>query len=159
MAMQVLINLFIAFLWVMLQESWTVLTFLSGYLIGILILFLLDRFLPTKFYVRTLLAVINLILIFMLELAISAIIVLKEILKPKVTITPGIFTLETDLESDLEIILLSLLITLTPGSVVMEITPDKKLLYVHGLDMPSSIDAVTKSQIRFEKAIKKVTRP
>ena len=51
-----------------------------------------------------------------------------------------------------------MLITLTPGSVVMEISPDGKTLYVHAMDIPESSDAVLKSTKAFEKAIKDVTR-
>lgn len=66
--------------------------------------------------------------------------------------------METELETDTEVALLSLLLTLTPGSVVMEITPDGKTLYIHALDIPESSDAVIKSTKLFEKAIKDVTR-
>jgi len=67
--------------------------------------------------------------------------------------------LNTSLEGEVEVTLLALLITLTPGSVVIEISPDNKVLYVHAMDIPELSDGVRQSQIRFEKAIKRVTRP
>lgn len=168
MPTQVLINLFIAFLWMLMQESINILTFFTGYLVGLFILFLLRRYLKQQFYVVTFLAVINLTLIFLKELFISSIFVIKRVIKPRIDITPGIFALETDLYSDLEITLISMLITLTPGSVVMEIdvAPDlatdddlpPTTLFIHGFDLPESIVEVTKSKNSFENAIKKVTR-
>jgi multicomponent Na+:H+ antiporter subunit E len=97
-------------------------------------------------------------LVFLQELLTSGIVVAKQILQPRLNLTPGIFTLETDLERDVEVTLLAMLITLTPGSVVLEISPDHKCLYIHGMDLPESIDSVNKSKLRFEDKIRQVTR-
>lgn len=159
MPMQVLINLFIGFMWMFLQDNWSVLTFFSGYLFGLLVLFILRRYMRSKFYPITLFYVVNLLLVFIYELFSSSILVIKQVLRPKINITPGIFTLETDLEGDVEVTLLALLITLTPGSVVAEISDDGKRFYIHAMDIPESSDSVLRSQVKFETAIKKVTRP
>lgn len=158
MAMQVLINLFVAFLWMFFQDEWSILSFIGGYFVGLLVVFSLRRFFPTSFYLRKLLAAIQLFLVFFRESVVSSIDVIRHVIRPKLNITPGIFKLETELESDLEVTLLALLITLTPGSVVMEVTPDRKVFYVHALKLPESIDAVNASKVKFEKAIKEVTR-
>lgn len=159
MPMQVLLNLLIGFMWMFFQDHWSMLTFLSGYCFGLFVLFLLRRFFSTKFYPITLFYVVNLIIVFMYELFASSVLVIKQILRPKLNISPGIFTLETDLETDLEITLLAMLITLTPGSVVTEISHDGKRFYIHAMDIPESSNAVLRSQKKFEAAIKKVTRP
>ncbi|WP_031513333.1 Na+/H+ antiporter subunit E [Desulfofalx alkaliphila] len=158
MPIQVLINLFIGFLWMFFQDSWSALTFLGGYTFGLLVIFILRRFFPTKFYLFTLYAALRLFLIFMYELFMSSILVIRKIITPKINIKPGIFSFKTTLESDIEVTLLALLITLTPGSVVMEISSDNKILYVHTMDMPELSIAVIQSMDRFEEAIKKVTR-
>lgn len=158
MPVQVLLNIFIAYLWMFLQDSTSIINFISGYFVGLFILFFMRRFFKKPFYIFTLAAVGKLFVIFIHELATSSLMVMKHILRPKIDVKPGIFRLETDLEGDLEITLLSLLICLTPGSVVMEITPDAKALYVHGLNMPESRESVLKSKLIFEKAIKDVTR-
>ncbi|MCM3041467.1 Na+/H+ antiporter subunit E [Paenibacillus motobuensis] len=158
MPVQVLLNIFIAYLWMFLQDSTSIINFISGYFVGLLVLFFMRRFFQKPFYPFTLAAVGKLFIIFIHELATSSLMVMKHVLRPKLDVKPGIFKVETDLEGDLEITLLSLLICLTPGSVVMEITPDEKVLYVHGLNMPESKDSVLKSKLVFEKAIKDVTR-
>ena len=158
MPMQVLINVSIGILWMFLQDDWSVLTFFSGYLFGLIVLFILRRYFPSKFYVITLLAIGKLFFVFIHELFTSSVLVIRQVIRPKINITPGIFTLETDLEGDLEITLLSLLLTLTPGSVVVEVSPNSKLFYIHAMDIPESRDAVLRSQVIFEAAIKKVTR-
>ena len=159
MPMQVLINIIIGVLWMFFQDNWSVLTFSGGYLLGLFILFILRRFLPDKFYLFTLQAMVELLLIFIYELIISSILVIGKIIAPEINIRPGIFAFETSLEGDVEVTLLSMLITLTPGSVVVEVSHDNKILYVHAMDIPELSDAVLRSKDRFEKAIKKVTRP
>jgi multicomponent Na+:H+ antiporter subunit E len=158
MPMQVLVNLFIGIIWMFLQDDWSVLTFFGGYLFGLLVLFILRRYLPTKFYLVTLLAIIQLFLVFIYELLTSSILVIRQVTRPRINVTPGIFTLETELEGDLEVTLLALLLTLTPGSVVVEVASNNKKFYIHAMDIPESSDAVLLSTIKFEKAIKKVTR-
>ncbi|WP_042357108.1 Na+/H+ antiporter subunit E [Bacillus rubiinfantis] len=158
MALQVLINLFVAFLWMFLQDEWRPLSFFSGYLVGVIVVFGLRRFFPSSFYLKKLFAAVNLFLVFFWESVVSSINVITHVIRPQLVITPGIFRLDTELETELEVTLLALLITLTPGSVVMEVTPDRKTFYVHALHLPESVVAVISSKTKFEAAIRKVTR-
>jgi multicomponent Na+:H+ antiporter subunit E len=155
---QLLVNLLVAFLWMFLQDSWDFISFTGGYLVGIFIVFSMRRFFKKRFYLITLLAVFKLFLVFLRELVSSSILVVRQVTRSTINVTPGIFKVKTDLEGDWEVSLISLLISLTPGSVVMEVSPDGKTLYVHAMDIPASSDAVFKSTKAFEKAIKDVTR-
>ena len=158
MPFQILLNISVAFLWMFFQDEWSFLQFLGGYLVGILILFFMRRFFQKPLYLLFAYAVAKLLFIFLKELISSSYLVITQVLRPKINITPGIFRIDTDLEGDLEVSLLSMLICLTPGSVVMEVTPDAKTLYIHAMDIPDSKTSVLKSQIIFERAIKDVTR-
>lgn len=158
MPFQMLVNILIAFLWIFFQDNWSFMTFFEGYIIGIVILLFTRRFFKTPFYLLFVYAALKLVFVFVRELIASGITVMRQILRPKINVTPGIFRIDTDLEGDVEITLLSLLICLTPGSVVMEVTPDYKSLYVHAMDIPDSKNSVLKSQKIFERAIKDVTR-
>ncbi|WP_059170281.1 Na+/H+ antiporter subunit E [Bacillus sp. FJAT-27445] len=158
MPLQVLTNLFIALLWSALQEDWSALTFINGYFVGMIVLFLMRRFLPQNFYLITFINIIKLGAVFIQELFISSFMVIRHVIRPKLAITPGTLTLETDLESDIEVTLLALLLTLTPGSVVIKVSDDNKTFFVHVLDTSDSNEAILNSKIRFENSIKKVTR-
>lgn len=158
MPVQVLINLFIAFLWMFFQDEWGILSFFSGYIVGIVVLFSLRRFFPSSFYLKRFIAIMNLFILFIRESVTSSVAIIKEVIRPNIDVTPGIFKMETDLEGDLEITLLALLLTLTPGSVVIEVSPNNKIFYLHALNLPESKQAVFQSQIKYEKAIKEVTR-
>ena len=160
MPAQFLINMFIALLWTLLmdEDAFHFTTFLTGYLIGIGILFLMQRFFGSQFYLRRVYSALKLLLIFITELFQSSLLIMKQILSPKLKIQPGIFTYEHNMEGDYELTTLALLLTLTPGSVVMEVSPDGKIFYIHAMDIEESRDAVLKSIKAFEKAIMEVTR-
>jgi multicomponent Na+:H+ antiporter subunit E len=157
---QFLLNIFIAVLWMLLKDEneahFT--TFFTGFLIGVLILYLMHRFFGMQFYLKRIFAVGKLISIFVWELIISSLLVLRQICSPKLNITPGIFTYKTALQGEGEITTLALLLTLTPGSVVMEVSPDGKLFYIHAMDIEKSKISVLRSIESFEKVIMEVTR-
>ncbi|WP_230500126.1 Na+/H+ antiporter subunit E [Sutcliffiella rhizosphaerae] len=158
MAVQLLINLTIATLWMFLNDTFDPVTFFSGYLVGLVILFSMRRFFSTSFYFIKIYAILKLVTIFTYELIQSSILVVRQIMKPKLDITPGIFKIQTELEGEWEVSLLALLLTLTPGSVVLEISQDGKEFTMHAMDIPISSDSVRKTKETFEKAIMEVTR-
>lgn len=158
MAFQILLNFFLAFVWMFLSVSFTSQSFIIGYLLGLLVIFAFRRFFNSRFYLLRVAAVINLFFLFLKELILANISVLKTILRPKLDFQPGIFALPTDLKTDWEITLLANLITLTPGTLVMDISYDNKILYVHAIDIPDADQAIDEIKNSFEKAIMEVSR-
>jgi len=158
MPIQILLNLLIAFIWMFLQNSWSGTTFLLGYLIGLGMMFLLRRFLPKPFYLKKVWAIIYLLLLFLKELLLSNITVLKHIIQPKLDIKPGIIALPTELTRDWEITTLACLITLTPGTVTVDLSIEGDVLYIHAMDIPDAEEVILQIKNTFEKAIMEVTR-
>ncbi|MFD1450436.1 MULTISPECIES: Na+/H+ antiporter subunit E [Oceanobacillus] len=158
MPFQILINVLLAILWMFLQNEYTFVSFLFGYLIGILILFVIRRFLKFDFYLKKVWAIIKLIYLFMIELIKANIDVVKVVLKPKQDHQPGIVAVRTSLESDFEISMLAALITLTPGTISMDFSDDSKTIYVHSIDVPDKEAMIKDIQDSFEKAIMEVTK-
>lgn len=158
MAFQILINLIIAFSWMFLKNEWAFADFFVGYFWGLVIIFTMRRFIPGRFYFERVLAAGKLLFLFLRELILANVQVIRDILRPKLTIEPGIFAMPTELKSEWEITLLSLLISLTPGTLVMDISDDNKVLYIHAMNIPDSDQAVAEIKNTFEKAIMEVTR-
>lgn len=160
MLFQIMLNIVIAVLWMFLkdEDQAEISTFFTGYLIGMVVMYLMHRFFGQPFYMKKVWSICKLILLFLKELTLSSIAVLKQICSPKLNITPGIFAYETKLESNIETTVLALLLTLTPGSVVMEIAEDGQLFYIHAMDIEQSKADVIRSMAQFEKAIMEVTR-
>ncbi|MBS4190721.1 Na+/H+ antiporter subunit E [Bacillus sp. FJAT-49705] len=158
MAFQILLNVFLGFLWMFFTVSYEPVTFLKGYLLGLVIIFSFRRFFQSRFYLLRVIAAINLVLLFIKELILSNISVIKLVLKPKLDIRPGIFALPTVLEKEWEITILANLITLTPGTLVVDVSEDNKLLYIHAIDIDDVEDAIISIKDSFEKAIMEVSR-
>jgi multicomponent Na+:H+ antiporter subunit E len=158
MAFQILLNVFLAWIWMFLKVSYDSVTFFIGYLLGMIIIFSFQRFFQSRFYIYRVLAVIRLFFIFIRELILSNISVLKVILKPKLDIRPGIFALSTELQKDWEITILANLITLTPGTLVIDVSSDNKVLFIHAMDIADAQEAINSIKNTFEKAIMEVSR-
>ncbi|WP_080874683.1 Na+/H+ antiporter subunit E [Oceanobacillus timonensis] len=158
MPFQILINVLLAILWMFLQNEYTAVNFISGYVIGILILFIIRRFLKFEFYLKRVWAIIKLIYLFIVELIKANIDVVKVVLKPKQDHQPGIVAVRTKLESHFEISILAALITLTPGTISMDFSQDSKTIYIHSLDVPDKESMIKNVHDSFEKAIMEVTK-
>lgn len=158
MAFQILLNVFLAFMWMFIKVSFDVTDFIKGYIFGLIIIFVFRRFFHSRFYLGRVIAVIKLFLLFLKELVLSNIAVLKVVLKPKLDMRPGIFALETVLTEDWEITVLSNLITLTPGTLVIAVSDDNKTLYIHAMDITDVEESISSIKNTFEKAILEVSR-
>ncbi|MET3112230.1 multicomponent Na+:H+ antiporter subunit E [Salinicoccus halitifaciens] len=132
--------------------------FVFGFLIGLLLLFLLRRFMEFDFYFERVIAFVRLVWIFLIEMIKANIDVAKVVLRPRMNHKPGIIAVETSLETELEISTLAALITLTPGTVSMDFSSDGKTIYVHSIDVDDQDAMVAQIKGSFEKAIKEVTK-
>lgn len=157
MAFQIVLNVFLGFMWMFIKVSFDFSSFVKGYFFGLLIIFVFRRFFNSRFYLVRVYAVVKLTFIFLKELILSNIAVLKVVLKPKLDMRPGIFAYETVLTRDWEITLLSSLITLTPGTLVIDVSEDNKILYIHAMDIEDIEDATKSIKESFEKAILEVS--
>jgi len=79
-----------------------------------------------------------------------------DILTPKMLDQPGFMDVEIHLKSDTGILLLSNLVSMTPGTLVVDANLQKKLLKVHVLYLRD--EAKERAEImRFQKMIKRIT--
>lgn len=158
MAIQVLINVLLAALWMMLSETYTFGAFIFGYLFGILFVLAALPLLPGKYlYLRPVWKTIVLAGIFMKELVLANIDVIKIVIQKEIKNEPAFFAYPTELKKDWEITLLSQLITLTPGTIVVAISDDQKTLYIHSIDFSDIDSEISTIKDSFEKAIKEVS--
>ncbi|MEQ6375828.1 Na+/H+ antiporter subunit E [Bacillaceae bacterium S4-13-58] len=158
MAFQIVINILIAIIWMFLGETYTLPSFVMGYTIGLLLILMLQRFIPDEFYLRKVYKILALIFLFLKELTLSNLSILKLIYKPKLDIKPGIFELPTELKSNWEITLLANLITLTPGTLSVAVSNDQSKIYIHAMDIPDVQKSINEIKESFERAIMEVTR-
>jgi len=157
MAFQILLNAILAFTWMFMNDTYRAADFVSGFALGMIAIFMLRRFFPQRFYGYALYAIFKLIIIFIRELLLANLSVLKTVLSPKLKIKPGIFAFRTDLKTDWEITILANMITLTPGTLVIDISDDRSILYIHAMDIEDAEKAIHDIRVSFEKAIQEVS--
>ena len=77
--------------------------------------------------------------------------VARRVISPTIPINPGIVEIKTNLKSDIGRLFLANSITLTPGTLTVDIKDDR--LYIHWIDVSSSDVEVATKEIagKFEK--------
>jgi multicomponent Na+:H+ antiporter subunit E len=156
-------NLIFAVVWVAITGAFTLPNLALGFVFGAASLFLIrghkgatasDKKMQPIPVFRRLWRIGSLIRLFAYELMMSAIKVAALVLQPNMKLKSGIFAYETALTKDSHITLLANLITLTPGTLTVDVSDDKRTLYIHAVDC-SDLEA-TRADIRngFERKIK-----
>jgi multicomponent Na+:H+ antiporter subunit E len=158
MGNQLLIKLLLAFIWLFLQQEYSIDTFIIGFILGLFIVYPMRHFFGGRFYMVRACAGFKLLVIFIRELILSNYYVVKLVLSPKLNIKPGIFTLHTELTRDWEVTLLANLISLTPGTLTLKISEDRHTMFIHALDIQDMEESVASIKNSFEKAIMEVSR-
>jgi multicomponent Na+:H+ antiporter subunit E len=86
---------------------------------------------------RRLWRVLVLVVVFLRELVVSALQVARYTLQPTLQIRPAIVKYPLDVQTPREITVLANLISLTPGTLSLDVSPDSKHLYVHAISVYS----------------------
>jgi multicomponent Na+:H+ antiporter subunit E len=97
--------------------------------------------------------ILSLALLFLRELIVSAIRVSLLALRPRLRLHPAIVSYPLSVSSDLEITVLANLITLTPGTLSINVSDDRKTLAIHCIDAESGEAAIDEISGGFESRI------
>jgi multicomponent Na+:H+ antiporter subunit E len=96
----------------------------------------------------------KLFLVFLREFVLSVFRVARLVLSPRLSFTPAAFRYPLALKSDRQITLLANLITLTPGTLTVDVTEDRSALIVHAIDCPDVEAARADIRDGFERLIR-----
>ena len=141
--------------WFLLNSNFEMITVISGIIISILLAFTFcnkcEVFTDIKFTPKAFMYLILYIFVFIIELFKSNFDVARRVLTPSLPINPGIVEVKTKLKSRIGRIILANSITLTPGTLTIEIKEDR--LFIHWIDVKSDdINEATKKIVqKFEK--------
>ena len=151
-----LLNLLLAIAWLFITAEFSFLNFLMGLILGYLGLRFISKT-ESDLYQNQLTKTIRFIFYFLWQVVVSSIRVAITVLSPNMPINPGVVAVPLRLTTDTQITLLANLITLTPGTLSLDVSADRKHIYVHVMDL-DDIDAFRK-EIRdgFEQRILDIT--
>ena len=126
-----LLNILLAIAWAALSGSFQPLDLLFGFLLGYLVLWLGTRMGKPPQYFRKITLVLGLLGVFLLDLLRANIRMAILILSPRMKLRPAVVAVPLVLKSKSAIVLLINLITLTPGTLSLDITTDQSVMFVH----------------------------
>lgn len=125
------LNIGFAVVFTTLLGRGTIISFLAGFFIGYLALWLSKPLYQETSYFKKLPKTINLIGYFLFELLVSNLKVLWDIITPGHINRPGIIGVPLAARTDLELFVVTNLVSLTPGTLSVDLSSDRTTLYVH----------------------------
>ena len=150
------LNLVLALAWCLFQQSYTPLDFIIGFAISYGILRFFQGPETRNIYMRKAAVTGWYLLRFLLELLKANIQVAKVVLSPRIRIRPGVIAYRMGVKTDGGITLLANSITLTPGTLSVDVSPDQRTLYVHALDIRDPRETETEIREHLEKYSREV---
>lgn len=152
-------NILLALTWTALQGTLSLGNLLTGYALGYGVLQLLSRggVLPVK-YMGKVGTFLGLFAFFVYQLILANIRLSLDVILPKGTMRPGVIRLPLDITSDAEILLLSALINLTPGSVTLDVSDDRRTMYVHVMHLETPDLSRKEIKDGFERRVQNLFR-
>lgn len=142
------LNIFLALAWMALTGSVTLNSLLIGLGIGYGTLWVIAPLTGTGDYVRRVYYWARLVVMFHYELILSSLHVSIDVLTPTHKARPALIEVPLDVRSDAGILLVTNLITLTPGTLSVDVSRDRSILTVHamfGADDPEAVVRALKS--------------
>ncbi len=127
------LHLLLALLWAMANGAITSSSLIVGLIFGWVVLIFAGPALGDVRYGRRARRVLGLAAFFLYELLVSSIRVAVDVIRPRLTMTPALVAVPITLRDDAQITLLASLVTLTPGTLAVDVPPDRTILYVHAM--------------------------
>jgi multicomponent Na+:H+ antiporter subunit E len=152
------LNIMLAVSWMLINGSFSIFNFFVGFVVGFLSLSLTQTTKGTLSYGRQSWAAVCLLAFFLKEVLITSIRVVWDVLTPTHLSEPDIIHYPLDAKSDLEIMLLANMISMTPGSLTLDISEDRAYLIVHAMFARDKEAVIAELKFGLEKRLLEVTR-
>lgn len=127
------INLLLAMIWTAMTGNLTLPNLVAGFVFAYLVLFALRPFFGATGYFRKLPKAVGFVLYFVKEMLVSSVRVAWDVITPAHRSRPGIVAIPLEAQTPMEITLLANAITLTPGTLSLDLSEDQRVLYIHAM--------------------------
>jgi multicomponent Na+:H+ antiporter subunit E len=156
----ILANLLLALAWAALTGQFTLESLIVGAVLGRLILLILAKggVLPVGEVVRGERA-FALIGYLVWQIVLANLRMTKDVISIRPPICPGVIRLPLDITTDGEILLLAAMINVTPGSVALDVSADRRVMYVHVMHIKTAEDARRQIKDGFERRVLELRGP
>lgn len=151
-----LLNVLLALAWVALTGQYTAINLLAGLVLGYVLLIPAQYRQEGTTYFRKAPLVIKFVFYFIWELIVANVRVLISVLGPLRNLRPAIVAVPLDIKSDAEITMLANMITLTPGTLSLDVSADRSVLFVHAISVDDVEQFKRETKEGFERAVQEV---
>lgn len=127
------LNLLLAVVWQAVTGSFTLGGLVAGLVLGYAVLWMARPLYGDVEYFRRVPRAIGFALYFLKELVVSSLRVAYDVVTPPIHARPGLLKVPLDARTDLEIMLLANLVSLTPGTLSLDVSADRRFLYLHAM--------------------------
>lgn len=146
-------NILLTFIWVALTGDFSFENYVFGFFLNFHILWLITYKRNQSKYFVIVPKLILLLVTFLYELIKANLEVAYEVITPKLKMTPGIIMVPLDVKSNIGITLLANMISLTPGTLSIDVSNDRKVLFVHAMYIKDREVFIKSIKNGFEKRI------
>lgn len=127
------LNLVLALVWMLLTGAFTLWGFLTGFLAGFLGLAFAQPMLGSRQYVRAVGGILKLHVVFFYELVVANLQLARDLLRPEMPFQPGFVSFDARDLGPSETVLLALMISLTPGTLSVDLDDLGNVLHIHSI--------------------------
>ncbi|MEM7332644.1 MAG: Na+/H+ antiporter subunit E [Chloroflexota bacterium] len=153
------LNLLLTIAWMALIGEFTLESFLEGFIVTFIVVGLSNvysRDARTGYFVRFI-KTWKVIFGFIIEVMKASLRVAAIVVNPRLNIRPAVIAVPLDIEGDGQITMFANMITLTPGTLSLDVSNDKKTLYVHAIDVDDVEAFRAELKNGFEAQVREVT--
>lgn len=151
-------NLILAFVWVAMTANLTPANFLAGFLLGYVVLLFSHRVVARSSYYGKFSNLVRFLLFFFWEMILANLRVAHDVVTPTHHMRPGIVAIPLEAGTDDEITLLANVISLTPGTLSLDVSDDRKVLYIHAMFIDDEQQLRDEIKSGFERRLLDVLR-
>lgn len=151
-------NILLALIWIAVSGDFSGSGLLTGFVLGYVILGLTLREVPAfAAYMRRVPKIFLFAGYFLRELIRSNLRVAWDVVTPTHYMKPAVIAVPLDAKTDGEIALVANLISLTPGTLTLDVSSDRRVLYIHVMYL-DDLDQVRADIKRFEARVLELLR-
>jgi len=143
-------------LWLILASTYTIGSVVMGGLVAVLVPIWTARFWPDRPLLRKPLKAFGFFFLVCRDIVVANLVVARQVLGPLDRIRPGFVEVPLDLDDPFIATILGGIVTLTPGTVSIDIDMERRILHVHALDVPDAQALITEIKARYEAPLKEM---
>jgi multicomponent Na+:H+ antiporter subunit E len=152
-----LLNLLLALTWAALQGELNATNFVVGFLVSAFVIYVFRQIFNPLYFRKAVLAA-KLVTVFIQELIKANLSVLRIVLSRRIQVRSGVIAFPTALRHEVALTMLANMITLTPGTLTLDISPDKRYLFVHTLNLQDPEEVKRDIHRAFEQYLQELGR-